>query len=425
MTLNDVKNKFKKNPKYLETGAGKLSKAWNTTVDIIHEAKKLIRSEKESEVISSNYIETLETLITGADHDIENNTKKVTIASPKPLTPKEIEVMVGVDQITSYVARVWDKLLPTGNWTYSVDIRYRVNDFYTEKEMSEKLQTIFPKNLSVVSMTPRKTDKQALFIYISDDHCGSDFKNSLYGKVYNETVYRTRLLKIVEEAVNLNKTFEKVYIVNMGDEIDGWNGKTTRYDHDLGSLSNKEQFDMYINGRKEFYDALFTSNISNSYTIRNLNNSNHSGLGLSYIVNATIGMYVNARYKHNVTIENQEKFIDSIEYGNHIFGFTHGKDEQYMKAPFPLNLDAKTDLWLYDFYSKNNDNITDKWVSTMKGDIHKYNVNVGKSGRYVNVASISSGSNWIEHNFGDSAPGALLEVVDPYSKNIHSIPIWL
>ena len=199
MTLNDVKNKFKKNPKYLETGAGKLSKAWNTTVDIIYEAKKLIRSEKESDVIASNYIETLETLITGADHDIENNTKKVTIASPKPLTPKEIEVMVGVDQITSYVARVWDKLLPTGNWTYSVDIRYRVNDFYTEKEMSEKLQTIFPKNLSVVSMSPRKTDKQALFIYISDDHCGSDFKNSLYGKVYNETVYRTRLLNIVEE----------------------------------------------------------------------------------------------------------------------------------------------------------------------------------------------------------------------------------
>ena len=91
-----------------------------------------------------------------------------------------------------------------------------------------------------------------------------------------------------------------------------------------------------------------------------------------------------------------------------------------MKFGFPLNLNEKVDLWLLD-YSKN---LTTKYISTVKGDLHAYSVNMGKSGRYINVPSICGGSNWIEHNYGSSNAGALIEVVDKTDKNIVSIPIW-
>jgi len=64
------------------------------------------------------------------------------------------------------------------------------------------------------------------------------------------------------------------------------------------------------------------------------------------------------------------------------------------------------------------------FISTIKGDIHKYNVNHGKSGRYVNVPSIATNSAWVEHNFGDSDSGAILEIYKADSKNIQTIPIW-
>ena len=139
----------------------------------------------------------------------------------------------------------------------------------------------------------------------------------------------------------------------------------------------------------------------------------------SYIVNKALEFYLDARYD-NITIINQDKFIDSYVWGDHSILLTHGKDEKYMKFGFPLNLNEKVDLWLLD-YSKN---LTTKYISTVKGDLHAYSVNMEKSGRYINVPSICGGSNWIEHNYGSSNAGALLEVVDKTDKNIISIPIW-
>lgn len=418
--INSLVDKFIKNPVYLSNGAGLLAKKWNCSKEDIYKAKQIAKntlsvSKKETAnqpKIKSNNIDYLE------------GNKKISIESPTPLTPLEIEKLVGVDGITTYVARVWDKLLPSGNWTYSVDIRYNVKDFYTSEEINKKLKELFPNSITPVKLPkPLQATEEALFIYIGDDHCGGILNNSLFGKKYNESIYNERLQNILYEVSNLGRTFEKLIVVNLGDELDGWNGKTTRYDHDLGSSSNKEQFDFFVNARKRFYDTLFTSGIAKQYTIYTLNNSNHTGLGLSYIASKALEMYITAKYPE-VNCLNQPEFINIMTYGNHVFGFTHGKDEKFMKSPFPLNLDQKTDLWLYDYYSKNVENPTKVWISTIKADIHKYNVNIGKSGRYVNVPSISSGSNWIEHNFGDSNPGALLEIVKPFSKTIQTIPIW-
>lgn len=354
----------------------------------------------------------------------EDGSRDVQYSSPKPLSREEIEELYGIDNITTTLSTYWNKQTPSGRYLVSALVKCRVSDFYTVDQLELKLEEIFPEIRAVKIPTPKDPSALSLVIYISDDHCGSEISNSIYGKTYSGEEYTKRLLSIVEEIKRLGIEYEKIYVVNLGDEADGWNGKTTRYDHDLdGSLSNKEQFDCYTNGRKAFYDELFASKLAKEYEVISLNNSNHTGNGLSYILNKAVEFYLTARYS-NVKYTNFDKFIDFIQIGNHVIGLTHGKDEKLMKSPLPLNLDPKTDLWLFEFYDKLGFSPSESYVSTIKGDIHKYNVNCGKSGRYVNVPSIAGGSGWIELNFGDSRAGALLEIIDPESPNIMSIPIW-
>lgn len=354
----------------------------------------------------------------------EDGSRDLQYSSPKPLSREEIEELYGIDNINTTLSTYWNKQTASGRYLVSALVKCRVTDFYTLEQLEEKLAEIFPL-VSKIKLKEAKSDSNnVLIIYISDDHCGNEIKNSIYGKEYTGNIYQERLLEIVAEVKKFTHVFDKIYVINLGDEADGWNGKTTRYDHDLdGSLTNKEQFDIYTIGRKTFYDALFTSGAAKEYEIISLNNSNHTGKGLSYILNKSLEFYLGSRYP-NIEYKNFDKFIDFIQIGNHVIGLTHGKDEALMKSPLPLNLDAKTDLWLFEFYDKLGFSPSDSYVSTIKGDIHKYNVNSGKSGRYVNVPSIAGGSSWIELNFGDSRAGALIEIVNPTSPNIISIPIW-
>lgn len=398
----------------------------------IEEVKKMLKELKEQKFIG--YSQTLTdkpspsfsvsfTNITEEEQDYKTGNKRVTIQSNKPLSPKEIEKLVGADNLSVFVDRTWLKSQRDGTWTYSILTLCKIKDFYTTEEFQNKLKEIFKDEdyKKVLPSLSKIKRNKALFVYIGDDHAGLILENSLFNKEYSGRTYAERLLDLVQEIKNLGSKFDEIFVIRMGDEMDGYNGKTTRYDHSLGSSSNKTQFDIYTVANKIFYNELFSSGLASNYTLLSLSNSNHTGLGFSYMANKALEFWLQAKFPF-VQIFQQEKFIDVLHYGNHTIGLVHGKDEKYMKAPMPLNLDYKTDLWLMDYYKQYH--LQNRFISTIKADIHKFNINQGKSGRYVNVPSISSGSNWIEHNFGDSKPGALLEIVTEDSENIQSIPIW-
>ena len=437
---------FVNNPKQLNRSAGKFVRGERggkifrgTTLDQVNQAKKEareilnlqtnfspeikeIRFCQSGEIPKSDSYTVTTTSILETETDHNTGNQRITLTSDKPLNPKEIEELVGVDNISTFVDRSWLKSHKNGTWTYSILTVCKIKDFYTYTELDAKLKELFKKEEAhfppLWNSTP---SNKALFIYISDDHCGLILNNSLYGKEYSGLTYVKRLQKITNELLKLKETFSELYIIRLGDEMDGWNGKTTRYDHDLNSLSNKEQFDIYTIANKVFYDEIFSLGIAKNYHIVTLGNSNHTGLGFSYIANKALQFWVEAKFPF-VNIKHQEKFIDIIEFSNHIIGLTHGKDEKYMKSPMPLNLDFKTDLWLMDYYKQYQQQ--GRYISTIKGDIHKYNVNYGKSGRYVNVPAIATNSAWVEHNFGDSDAGILIEIYEADNKNIQSIPIW-
>lgn len=356
--------------------------------------------------------------------DYRAGTSVVTVESNKPLQPKEIEQLSGADNISIFLERYWVKgPSAAGKWTYTIQLSHKIKDFYNNKELEAKLKEIFSDVDPAITTEVVKNDKKetALFIYIADDHTGLQMKGSMYGNDYSGSIYAKRLLRVAEKVQSLNQVFDVLYVVRLGDELDGWNAKTTRYDHDLNSLSNKEQFDIYTTANKIFYNELFSKSLAVDYHIITLNNSNHSGKGYSYIANKALEYWLEGRFP-DVKVKYQEKFIDHIQFGNHFIALTHGKDEVYMKSPMPLVLDAKTDLYLMEYFKKHSPKYS--FNSTIKGDIHKHGMQYGKSGRYVNVPSIAGGSNWIEHNFGDTDPGVLLEIYTDDSKDIQTIPIW-
>jgi hypothetical protein len=288
------------------------------------------------------------------------------------------------------------------------------------EELLDELKKIFKEDYPRPAKAHKKraTSDKALFCYIADDHAGIDFKTSMFDAPYDGDVYANRLAILAEEILNVDE-IDHLFIANLGDELNGFNSTTTRGGHDIESLSNKEQFNIYTAARKTFYDTIIQSGKFQDVTIININNSNHSGNDYSYMVNKALEFYIDAKYGH-VNFIYQDKIIDSYSWGNHTIALCHGKDEKYMRSPMPLNLDAKTDLWLFDFYKR----LKGEFFSCIKGDLHQYSLNVGKSGRYVNVPSICGGSNYIESNYGSSQAGALLEIVEKENKNIISIPIW-
>lgn len=451
MILDEITKKFLANPSYFRNGAGYLAKAFGVSREEIYEAKKKARElltknipdewealeetpmryyklpGEEAEIHNciaeqeNVIVDTLQTLTNyiGSEQGEEGTTKK--FVAQRNLSPEEIEKLAGVDGINTYVARVWEKLQPQGHWTYSIDVRYRVKDFYNAEQLKEKLAALMPDLTPVQLKTAYTPTERALVILLADDHAGAINKTNLFDNP--DVSYEDRLQRVADEVLSLGESFEEVHIISLGDQMNGWNKQTTRGGHIVDSLPNEDQFDVYVSARVKFYDRIFGSGVGQSYFIHDVENSNHSGLGMSYMANKALEMYLDGKYPQ-VYRESIKEMIGGFQYGKHIILMGHGKDEKFQRRPMPANLDAKTDLYLYDYaqnkgYSPYNDHIT-----FYKGDLHQLGFQYGKFGRYVNCPSVAGNSDYGDLNFGNTKGGALIEVLDKDSYRVITLPIW-
>lgn len=355
---------------------------------------------------------------------IETGEKVVRFSSDKPLNKEEIEELYGIDGITSRLSSYWNKQQGSGKYLVSANIKCLIADFYTEDQIKDKLKELFPSKIQAYTLPECMSPSQKMLtIVISDDHAGMVNTTNLYkNEEFTESVYKKRLLHIVSEAVKLG-TFEVVRVISLGDQMQGWNKQTTRGGHEVNAVSNRAQFDFFVRARTVFYDALFSSGIASEYFVDEIDTSNHAGLGFSYMANQFLSMYLTAKFPQ-VVVNQYDSAIDGIQWGNHVIVMTHGKEEKFQRAPFPYNIDQKTDLLIYDWVCTFGVNPTEAWVSLYKGDLHKFGVQMGKFGRYVNAPSVSGRSDYSDHNFGNSRPGAILEVFEKDSESILTKPIW-
>ena len=140
-----------------------------------------------------------------------------------------------------------------------------------------------------------------------------------------------------------------LYIDDLGDYMDGFNGLTTRGGHKLPqNMTNEEAFDTGLKAKLMLVDLL--SKEYEYITFNNVCNDNHSA-SFGYTVNSAFKQICDVKY-NNVEVVNHLKFMSHYTVGNHAFVITHGKDDRHMKYGFKPILDAKQ-VYKIDQFLKN------------------------------------------------------------------------
>lgn len=273
------------------------------------------------------------------------------------------------------------------------------NEFDVNKVDFEKLFTDVPK-IEVTKV--KKKDHKGEFdkLVFTDVHVGmdaSDKGRNMYETEWNKTILFYRLTEMVN--FTLAKQESKIlYISDLGDFLDGFNGNTTRGGHSLPqNMSNQEAFDVGFMFKVRLLEALAPH--YELVVMRNVCNDNHAG-DFAYFVNQAVKSYINTQLK-NVQIINQTSFIDWELVGNYCFVSTHGKDTHNLKHGFKAKIDPNQVNKIVGYL--NQQQLLNKGYEIIfeKGDSHLYLFDSATSDvfKYYNYPAFSPSSNWVATNF--------------------------
>jgi len=359
--------------------------------------------------------------------DTAGNKSTFVIDSPNPLQPAEIAELVGADGISIRVDRTWLKSHKNDTWTYSILTVSSIKDFYSVEELTNRLKSILPqsKPMSLPKVSKSKTSN-LLTLNLADIHAGALGSDTTpFPTIYTKEILENRLKTFCNETIAYAKdnTYEEVWLINLGDALNGWDSQTTRKGHEVPSLSNKDQFDIFLECMVNYYETIFQLGLTNKYKVINILNDNHIGTSLNYVVMKAIELYLSQKYPQVEFIQ-QWDFIKTYKFGKHSLALTHGKDDKIMKYPMKGILDEKMDNWLNQYFLHQDSSPVSNFNHLIKGDLHIKNEQFGKFGRYVNVSSVMGTSDYIAINYGFSKSGALIEEYQADSNSVNTKTIW-
>jgi hypothetical protein len=293
------------------------------------------------------------------------------------------------------------------------------------QELKRILSEIIPPFLNY-RVTPE--NEKALFIYGSDKHIGALTKeNSIYTNKYDIDEMRKRIvhetLCVIEESVLQYGKMDSLYIMELGDALDGFDGKTTKglkghSSHSLPQqLNNREQHDVYVALHKELFDTIVAKGYAKDIYFIATSCSNHGG-DFEYTAYKTLEVYLNLKYPF-IKVSISTQFLNHFIYGDHCIIFSHGKDDEDMLKGLPLVLNDKVENYLNDYIRVNK--LTEYNITVVSGDLHQAAETFGKNLRYKKVLSAYGGSKWIHTNFGSDAPGLSAELIEKKGSSIKKI----
>jgi hypothetical protein len=389
--------------------------------------KQFFINKTIEDVEKNSYIGVLEEKIIEFSENVSEGTAKIkAIALEEPKTAEEIEKILKIDIAKWKLSSYWNKQHKNnGNdyWVISAMITKKQENELNVEDFNEILNKVF-SNVQVHKRTDsvKITNEKALFVYTSDKHISAyvDDVEAMYKNNYNFLTFKSRMYNVLYEIQylhNLYKRFSDIYIIDLGDRMDGMNAQTTRGGHKLPqNMTDKEAFENVLTVEKNFYDVVFTSDYAESYHIISNACSNHGGI-FDYMVSRALEIYVNAKYPY-VKTSVQEKFIDHIYYGKHVFLLSHGKDTEDMKHGLPLHLNDKTENYINKYLMYNRIDPDVSYVSFIKGDLHKNTSEQSYNFRYRNALSLFGGSKWIGTNFGPTKAGCSFDIVEKNTDRI-------
>lgn len=371
-----------------------------------------ISTEKKTTFKESSYKENLE----------KGTLEVSSVLSAEPRSPQEIIDLHKVDESIWKLSQYWSKEKSNG-WQVSAMFVQKKTGELTHEDLLQDLSNILVTDNIVPYVSVHKdSNKKALFVYLSDKHIGAMTKSdAMYENTYNRAVFRQRLSQVynkILEAVSMFDTFEDIFICDLGDSMDGWNGYTTRGGHKLPqNMDNREAFDTYVFEHKIFFDNLLRSGFANNYHAIMQTNDNHSD-SYGYIANQALSLYLKTAYP-DIEIRLMTKFLEHITYGLHTIILTHGKDSEDLKHGLPLQLTPKAENFLEKYINYHKID-TELPIHVIKGDLHSESQQVAYHFRYRNVLSMYGASKWIMNNFGPSHAGVSFDVYNKNSKGVYS-----
>lgn len=246
-------------------------------------------------------------------------------------------------------------------------------------------------------------------LVITDVHVGMDASNkgqSLYDVVWN----KEELFKNLEICINHVIEYQKsktLYIAELGDFFDGFNGLTTRGGHQLPqNMTNNEAFEngllfkvTMIKELLKYYDKI---------TFRSVTNNNHGG-SFDEICSTALYHYCNVAFGSKVKIITQTKFIDYEIIGNRLFLYCHGKDRSHLKWGFKTKIDSNQINKIIGYLNANNLLNKGYDITFLKGDSHQLLLDFSSSDvfKYFNFPSFAPQSDWVGTNFQRGQSGLM------------------
>lgn len=299
--------------------------------------------------------------------------------------------------------------------------KYAIENIELKRKLEEGVK-IDLSGLDLASgkpFTPTGTpSKKNLFLYLSDMHIGAYVSPlSIYSNPYDKDEVIRRINIILNRVHDLHETykgFDNIYVCNLGDSLDGYNGQTTRGGHSLPqNMCNKEQLHTFIFVMNYLFTELnkLEYNKMHYYCV---GESNHDG-DFGYAANVALETIL-ANKGVNCTIF--DKFIGEFKAGETTFILCHGKDNKDMFKNLPLTLDIKTENFINEYLD--NKGITGN-VIFVKGDLHQSATTYGRRFTYRSVGSLFGSSEWIHKNFGNTCWSCDYSIVDETGNRLDGL----
>jgi len=262
-------------------------------------------------------------------------------------------------------------------------------------------------------------------LVITDAHIGMETisDTSMYGFPWDKQAIDARL-EVVIDSLKKYKRGNDLYITDLGDFMDGYNGKTARADHRLPqNMTTQQAFDYALEFKLRLLD-----NAVQVYTrvfLDNVCNDNHGGT-LAYLVNSALEKIAQHRYmKDEVVVRNHKKFLSHFIVGNRAFVISHGKDQSFMKSG--MSPKAKPDdITKIDGYCKANGLYAYPFVTFDKGDSHQCILDLATSDDffYLSYPSFAPQSEWVQTNYKKGRSGFVIQNFDIQTGVVTFTPIF-
>jgi len=268
-------------------------------------------------------------------------------------------------------------------------------------------EAIIKKHITPYSFKPKHKDTGVFSfdrLVYTDVHIGMTTNEngySLYGGKWDEQEINERLDHLLNHTLE-NKKGDVLFIDELGDFMDGWDGETVRKGHSLPqNMDNEKAFDVGISFKLKLIDGL--APYYSKIVCNNICNDNHAG-AFGYVVNSSFKKMVEFRYNH-VTVNNIRRFIEHYTVGKNCFILSHGKDGKNLKFGFKPILDTKQ-IEKIDNYIKEH-KLYDYNIEFSKGDSHQkiFDESTSDSFDYYNYPAFSPSSEWVQTNFKKGMSG--------------------